>query len=200
MTHQSGGPADTMNVTAPSGSEAAHPAAAPVDVAALYLQHRVVMYRAARRVLGPGRAEDVQDAVQAAVEQAFLEVRKAGFVDRTNWAGWLSTVTTRKAIDLWRVNSARRNHEDAAARQDRVSPNCDPVGGAAVARDTVSRLRDAMASLSDDAALMVFLTQVEELSNAEVGRRLGVTGQWVGRVVGESLGTLKATMEEVTDR
>ncbi len=158
------------------------------------------MFRAARRQLGPGRDEDVGDVVQAAVEQTVIEIAKPDFVNKTNWAGWLTTVTTRKAVDLQRRNSTRRKHERDTALQERVEPRRDPVGAGTAALADVRRLRTLMANLPGDAPLMVYLTHVEDLSNAEVGRRLGVSGQYVGRVVAESLATLAATMEEVNDR
>lgn len=184
----------------PPDLDPAHPLSGPVDVAALYLEHRAVMFRAARRALGPGRPDDVQDAVQAAIEQTAVEVAKPDFVNKTNWAGWLNTVTTRKAIDLRRRDGTRSKHEQNAALQDRTQPRTDPVGAGAAARDDVDRLRAAMHSLPGDAALMVYLTHIEDLSNAEVGRQLGVSGQYVGRVVAESLATLALKMEEVDDQ
>jgi len=194
-----GGVPDTRAVPAPPELTVAQLAAGPVDVAALYLEHRAVMYRAARRALGPGRTEDVQDAVQAAVEQTAIEIAKSDFVNKTNWAGWLTTVTTRKAVDLHRRDSIRRKHERDAALQERVQPRRDPVGAGTAARADVRRLRTVMADLPGDAPLMVYLTHAEDLSNAEVGRRLGVSGQYVGRVVAESLATLAAKMKEVND-
>ncbi len=200
MIRPGGGVPDTRAVPAPPELTVAQPAAGPVDVAALYLEHRMVMYRAARRVLGFGRTEDVQDAVQAAVEQTAIEIAKPDFVNKTNWAGWLTTVTTRKAVDLHRHDSTRSKHERDAARQERVQPRRDPVGAGTAARADVHRLRTVMADLPGDAPLMVYLTHVEDLSNAEVGRQLGVSGQYVGRVVAKSLATLTAKMEEVNDQ
>ncbi|MBN9518162.1 sigma-70 family RNA polymerase sigma factor [bacterium] len=135
--------------------------------AELVRRHGPVVLAACRRVLGPG--QDADDAFQA----AFLVLaRRAGAVRDTRVFGaWLHGVARHVALRQRDRERRRRKHEARAAPLARGP--ADP-GSHAVVDDELARLPDRL-------RLPVIACVLEERSQEEVARALGVSLSTVRR-------------------
>lgn len=106
---------------------------------------------------------------EEATQQTFVRAweHAASFGPGRDLAPWLSVITKRIAIDLWR-RERRRSHEPL----DHLATTPAPTHADSV--EEVWSIRAALESLSDDARVLLQLQYHEGFSQQEVADRLGI--------------------------
>ncbi|MDI9835741.1 sigma factor [Streptomyces sp. KAU_LT] len=137
--------APTPETTTPAGTSAARPAEGDMDTALdVFLTQRKRLLRLAHRIVGDvSAAEDV-------VQEAWVRWQLADRTDVENPAGFLTTTTTRLAINV--VQSGRRRHETPS------EPRFADLGDHATSDDPMLRAERTAAIESALALLMARLT------------------------------------------
>lgn len=120
-----------------------------IDFAVRFEEHRPRLLRIARRMLGS--EADAQDAVQ----DAWLRAARAGDDDVDNFAGWLTTVTSRVCLNMLR---ARATRGEATLEEGLPDPVVDPA--------TPEGNPDVAVALSDAVGTALLLV-LDQLSPAE---------------------------------
>jgi predicted RNA polymerase sigma factor len=124
-----------------------------------------------------------EDAVQEALLAAALQWPVEGVAD--NPTGWLVTVASRRWIETWRANLARRRREDAVAG----APMSEPVSGT---DDTLTLLfMCCHPALSAVSQVALTLRAVGGLSTAEIARALLVPDATVAQRISRAKTTIK---------
>jgi RNA polymerase sigma factor (sigma-70 family) len=141
-----------------------------------FVRHRPLALHIARQICG----EAAEDAVQA----AFLSVwraRASYSVEKGSVRNWLMTTVRNRAIDVVRSHKARRE----VPAGEHLPDIEDPVLTEEIAlrRATSRVLRTAMAQLPDRQRQVLELGYIEELSQSEIARALGLP---LGTVKGRS--------------
>jgi RNA polymerase sigma-70 factor, ECF subfamily len=139
-------------------------------------------------VFGLARAV-VRDAAMAEeiTHDVLLEIwGKASEFDpsRGSARAWTATITRRRAIDVVRSEQSGRNREERTGSAI-APPTTDPVGEQVVDDDDRSRVRSALAHLSDLQRQAIDLAYFQGLTYREVSQALGVP-----------LGTVKTRMRD----
>jgi RNA polymerase sigma factor (sigma-70 family) len=117
-----------------------------------------------------GNAEDARELAQEAFLRAYRKL--ASFDVERPFGAWIRTIATNLARDRLR-RVARGEPRARATIGDRASGEAGPVDEAARAEES-DRLRQAVASLEDEARRLVEMRYFEGLSLAEVAERTGV--------------------------
>ncbi|MFD3444133.1 RNA polymerase sigma factor [Microbacteriaceae bacterium 4G12] len=114
-----------------------------------------------------GRFDSCEDAVQEALLAAVTRWPAEGLPDDPR--AWLVTVASRRLIDEWRSESARRRREEQSAATE-PTPDLDPGASDASARDDTLTLLFLCChpSLSVPSQLALTLRAVGGLSTAEI--------------------------------
>jgi RNA polymerase sigma factor (sigma-70 family) len=144
------------------------------------------------RALAPGvlaalvRRHGDFDASEDAVQEALLAAATQWPVDGVpaNPRGWLTTVASRRLIEHWRNESARRRREESAIKFDPAAdPGVDvPAGGEATTDDTLALfLLCCHPSLTLASQVALTLRAVGGLTTAEIARALLVPEATVGQ-------------------
>ncbi|MDT4962920.1 MAG: hypothetical protein QOF87_2567 [Pseudonocardiales bacterium] len=143
-----------------------------------------------------------EDAVQEALLAAATQWPADGVPD--NPKGWLVTVSSRRRIELWRNESARRRREELAARQAPPAP--DPASDV---DDTLTLLLLCChPSLTAVSQVALTLRAVGGLNTAEIARAFLVPEATVGQRISRAKRRIKANgaefrmppPEELSDR
>jgi RNA polymerase sigma factor (sigma-70 family) len=149
----------------------------------------------APRVLGVllrryGGFDACEDAVQEALLAAALRWPAEGVPD--NPTGWLVTAASRRWIEAWRNDSARRRREQTAAML--VPPEPEPVP--AVDDTLTLLLLCCHPSLTPVSQVALTLRAVGGLSTAEIARALLVPEATVGQRISRAKQRIKASGAE----
>ncbi len=146
----------------------------------------------APQVLGPlvrryGDFDSCEDAVQEALLAAALQWPTQGVPD--NPKGWLVTVASRRRIEQWRGESARRRREETVAAM--APPGPEPAPGV---DDTLTLLMLCChPSLTPVSQVALTLRAVGGLTTAEIARALLVPEATVGQRISRAKQRIKAT-------
>lgn len=105
-----------------------------IDLSVRFEEHRPRLTRMAHRMLGS--AADAEDAVQ----DAWLRASRAGDDDVDNFAGWLTTVTSRVCLNMLRARSSRKEAAYTEGLPDPIVDMATPEG----APDIAGQLSDAV--------------------------------------------------------
>lgn len=153
-------------------------------IADLFVEHVDAMVSRARRVLGT--EADAEDAVQEVMLALLSGPHVLASVDRVG--AWLLTLARRRAIDLIRSDSRRRQRECAQGIDELFASADDP--DELLRRDDVARL------VADELEQMP-----APLREAFVRTALdGATFRELSEQSGEPMGTLMARKKRATDR
>jgi len=134
-----------------------------------------------------GHAADAEDAVQAALLDAF-EAHRRGTV--TNWGGFLRCLATRRAID-----QLRKRRPTAVLDQEPTARLSDQPDAAAIARELAGRLRVAVAQLPDREASVFSLRYFGEMTNSEIAAVLDISTDAVGVALHKARKKLKRQLD-----
>lgn len=180
------------------------------DIAALYSRYRQLMSDTAFRVLGPEGRGHVDDVVQEALIRAAGHLTDPSKDVPSNWAAWLTTITTRcaltqvkkdrtydKYVDEWQRQNTPAARSERPGSRPPAAERADPVADEVIARDQEQRLRALIALLPEDEGTMAYLMLFEGYSFKKIGDQLvpTVSGQWVGRVLGRVCRELAAKLD-----
>ena len=136
-----------------------------------------------------GDFDSCEDAVQDALVAAALQWPTDGVPG--NPKGWLITVASRRWIEIWRNESARRRREQTAAAQ---AADLEPVEGA---DDTLTLLMLCChPSLTPASQVALTLRAVGGLSTAEIARAFLVPEKTVGQRISRAKERIKASGAE----
>jgi RNA polymerase sigma factor (sigma-70 family) len=134
--------------------------------------------------------DSCEDAAQEALLAAAVQWPSEGVPH--NPKGWLFTVASRRLIELWRSDAARRRREEAAAVS--LAPEPEP---AATADDTLTLLfLCCHSSLSPTSQVALTLRAVGGLSTAEIARAFLVPEVTVGQRISRAKRRIKASGAE----
>jgi RNA polymerase sigma factor (sigma-70 family) len=122
-----------------------------------------------------GDFDTCEDAVQEALLAAAVQWPAEGVPD--NPRGWLVTVASRRRVELWRSDSARRRREETAALRE--PPDPDPVP--AVDDTLTLLLLCCHPALTPVSQVALTLRAVGGLTTAEIARGLLVPEATVGQ-------------------
>jgi RNA polymerase sigma factor (sigma-70 family) len=137
-----------------------------------------------------GGFDACEDAVQEALLAAAMQWQAEGVP--ANPKGWLITTASRRLIELWRNESARRRREDAVAAQPAAGQ--DPVSGV---DDTLTLLLlCAHPSLTQVSQIALTLRAVGGLSTAEIARAFLVPESTVAQRISRAKQRIKANGAE----
>lgn len=167
----------------------------PPDWAALYLNHREAMYRAAARILrGVDRLDETDDVVMAAMESLMKKPPQ----DVKIWEAMMVKAAIRRALDL--VKSAHVKHASSTELADHYGVNLATLEDDVV--EAVDRQRVASAAwnqlmLLDERHRKVLEERiVKDRSRNDVAAELGVTPGRVSQLVKEGLRQIKEALEK----
>lgn len=161
-----------------------------VDVGALYYEYGGKIEDGARHVL-EGNDADTFDAVQTVVLKLQDMHHRGVLTPRQDWAPYLwragrnaalDIITTQQKLGTWTVPLDSAVDDGLADRVHDRTDGFDPVADRVVLRHDVRRLWAAMDQLGLDARGRRVVTGywVDDLTDADLGRELGITGQRVG--------------------
>jgi RNA polymerase sigma factor (sigma-70 family) len=139
-----------------------------------------------------GNFDESEDAVQEALLAAAVQWRAEGIPD--NPRSWLITVASRRLIDQWRSDDARRNREAVAAQEmPAVAPAADHRDQAA-SDDTLSLLfLCCHPELSQASQIALTLRAVGGLTTAQIARAFLVPEPTMGQRISRAKQRLKAS-------
>jgi RNA polymerase sigma factor (sigma-70 family) len=137
-----------------------------------------------------GGFDTCEDAVQEALLAAAIQWPTEGMPD--NPRGWLITVASRRRIELWRSESARRRREETAASLEPPGP--EPTPGV---DDTLTLLLLCChAALTSVSQVALTLRAVGGLSTAEIARAFLVPEATVAQRISRAKQRIKASGAE----
>ena len=136
-------------------------------------QHGPLVWRLAFRLLGSD--SDAADCYQTVFLQAFEASRRA---EVANWAGFLSRLTTTRAIDMLRART-RQRIESGDVEQLPQPAEGDP-SQLAEHRELVAQLRHALTLIPAEQAEVFALRHFEQLSNQQIAAQLETSANRVG--------------------
>jgi RNA polymerase sigma factor (sigma-70 family) len=139
-----------------------------------------------------GSFDECEDAVQEALLAAAVQWRAEGIPAHPR--SWLITVASRRLIDQWRSDQARRNREVSAAHElPAVAPAADHQDAAA-RDDTLSLLfLCCHPALSEASQIALTLRAVGGLSTAQIARAFLVPESTMGQRITRAKQRLKAS-------
>jgi RNA polymerase sigma factor (sigma-70 family) len=137
-----------------------------------------------------GDFDTCEDAVQEALLAATVQWPSEGIPDHPK--GWLITVASRRRIELWRAESARRKREESVALL--TPPDPEPVPAA---DDTLTLLMLCChPSLTPASQVALTLRAVGGLSTAEIARALLVPETTVAQRISRAKQRIRASGAE----
>lgn len=171
----------------PSGPQAQDAALARPEIGDLYRRYWKELCVYIRRRFGPGPPEP-EDIAQA----AFLRLSNRGETgDLTNPRAFLYRVAHNLAIEEHRRELARcRAETDTDDETDDRDPERVSIG-----RERRRLLEAAFASLEPRTRQILIMSRQDEMSSAEIARRLGLSPTHVKRLIGEALARCRAFVD-----
>jgi RNA polymerase sigma-70 factor, ECF subfamily len=134
------------------------------------------------------------DGVEDCFQETFLEfIRHANNAPVEQPAGLLLRIATRRAIDQIRRRSRRRAAERSLAEGDaafHVEPSVAVVG-----QELAEALRRALVVLPEQQSAVFVMTQLEQMSHAEVAAALGVSLNHVAVLLFRARAALQAKLK-----
>jgi RNA polymerase sigma-70 factor (ECF subfamily) len=137
--------------------------------------HGPLVWRIAIRLLG--NEHDAADCYQNVFLQAF-EFSQRRLIE--NWPGFLTRLTTTRAVDLLRVRSRHRGNEAELHGRKAPAQSTDSPSCVAEAGELTERLQAALTKLPPEQADVFCLRYFEQLSNPEIASRLATNTNHVG--------------------
>ncbi|MBO1267901.1 RNA polymerase sigma factor [Arthrobacter cavernae] len=137
-----------------------------------------------------GQFDACEDAVQEALLEAALQWPAAGVPE--NPGAWLLTVASRRLVDEWRSESARRAREERAVALEPAAPEAPDAGWSPDADDTLTLLfLCCHPALSAPSQLALTLRAVGGLTTAEIASAFLVPEATMGQRISRAKQAIK---------
>jgi RNA polymerase sigma-70 factor (ECF subfamily) len=140
------------------------------DWPSILAEHGPVVWRTVYRLLD--HYADAQDCYQATFLAAWQFAEHQHVAD---WASFLTTLATRRAMDRLRQRYRDRAHVTAIDGVAEPSSDAQSPILHATARELMDRMRTGMAELPDKQAEVFWLSCVEGLPHEQIGGRLEIS-------------------------
>lgn len=138
-------------------------------------EHGPLVWRLANRLLG--NEHDAADCYQTVFVEAFEASQRQTI---KNWPGFLTRLSTRRAIDQLRVRHRGQNPDARPVRQQAQSLAADSPLRIAQGRELIERLHEALTRLPAEQAEVFCLRYFEQMSNQEIAAQLATNANRVG--------------------
>ena len=158
-------------------------------------QHGPLVWRLAYRLLG--NEHDSADCYQTVFVQAYEASKREAIA---NWPGFLSRLTTTRAIDLLRVRFRHCHPESETMLREAPSSAADDPQQVAACRELIGRLREALTHLPANQAEVFCLRYFEQLSNQEISLQLAINANHVGVLLHRAREELRKCIGETNSR
>lgn len=157
----------------------------------LFDRHSETVYRFLNRLMGEACA-DIDDMVHGTFLEAF---RSAGrFRGTSSVKSWLFGIAVNVSRHHIRAEMRRRAFLKSWA--EREQPRAPQPDHEVEERDLVARIGPALASLPHNLRVVFILSDLEELSNIEAAKALGLPPGTFGRRLYEARQALRAVLQE----
>lgn len=140
-----------------------------IDWPDMVRQHGPLVWKTAYRLVK--NAEDANDCYQEAFSDAVSQSRRKVV---TNWPGLLVHIVTRRAIDLIRQRESQRRRIQASAAHARRDATDNDPSERAIESELVEQLREQLAVMPEQHALVFSLRYFNEWSDNEIADELGM--------------------------
>lgn len=205
---------DTGSVTSAEERDAAGDpeagfAGVPPDLAALYQRHHARLRRVAFAALPLYLHSEVDVALMTVFCRLLQLESRDELPQPSSWEAYLVRAVKNVCVDMCRVRRDDRHAEfDASAldhdsfagrrRDGLLDPTADMAVEGMDAEGRRERVRLAVGSL-DERARVIVIGSLDGLSNAELGRQLGISGQRVGQLYRQALEQLREELSRRDD-
>jgi RNA polymerase sigma factor (sigma-70 family) len=161
------------------------PAVVQLDVAALYDAYSDKLFSGALSVLSVnGLTSEAGDAVQAVVTNLARMYVEGTLTPRDDWAGYLWKSARNQALKIvrsWKTDSLDQRLEQGVAdklaeRTDGLDPTAEHVESS----DAAARLNAALEQLDPRRRRIVTGYYLDDMTDAQLGAELNISGQRVG--------------------
>ena len=156
-------------------------------------QHGPLVWRLAHRLLG--NEHDAADCYQTVFFEAFEASKRE---EIHNWPGFLTRVTTTRAIDLLRVRFRHCEPEAEAALREAPAPTTSGPQETAEWHELIGRFRAALAQLPTENAQVFCLRYFEQMSNQEIAVHLGTNANHIGVLLHRAREGLRKRLGDAT--
>lgn len=153
----------------------------------LVTSHLGMVHAAARRLLGPARADSAADVAQAVFAQ--LARRASSLPPDLVVSAWLHRATIRTALNVLRTESRREARERAAAGL--MEMNASDDSSEAINAALMPHIDQAIGELPDLDRQALTLCYFEKCRQQEIGERLGLSADAVQKRLTRALGKLR---------
>jgi RNA polymerase sigma-70 factor, ECF subfamily len=164
------------------------------EVAALYRQHRQLVYRLALRY-GKGNVAWAEDIMQ----EVFLDLMKTlpTLDNREDLGGWLYRATTNRC--LWRMRKERfLNLAPVRWILGEKAAEPRPPDELAIARDDLRRALEVLSKLPSKEQVAFCMYYLDGVEQEEIGRLLGHSKSYVCKLIQRAVETLEKSGWEVS--
>lgn len=172
---------------------------ASLDLAAVYLRYHAMLRNFAGKCL-PSHLKSEEDIAVATVFTRLLAKQNHGTLgDIENWEAYLVTAVRNACRDIVKL---KKNEEELDDKDMRLHGNAlsDPTSDSVIEeimqKEKQAIVRVALESLDDQSRRIVAGKVENNLSNAEIGRQLGLTGQRVGQIAKQAFLRLRGELEQ----
>jgi RNA polymerase sigma-70 factor, ECF subfamily len=158
-------------------------------------QHGPLVWRLAYRLLG--NEHDAADCYQTVFVQVF-EASKHQAIH--NWPGFLTRLTTTRAIDLLRTRYRHRQSDAQTTLGEAQSSAADDPQRVAECRELIERLREALAQLPLEQAQAFCLRYFEQMSNQEIAAQMATHANHIAVLLHRARDALRKRFDESRTR
>jgi RNA polymerase sigma-70 factor (ECF subfamily) len=158
-------------------------------------EHGSLVWRLANRLLG--NVHDASDCYQTVFVEAFEASQRQSI---ENWAGFLTRLVTRRAIDLLRTRIRGRNRVVPGPVRQQALLAVDSPERIAQGRESIERLYEALTRLPADQAQVFCLRYFEQMSNQEIATLLTTNANRVGVLLQRARDFLREAIDPLPTR
>jgi len=154
-------------------------------------QHGPLVWRLAYRLLG--NEHDAADCYQTVFVQVFEALKQQAI---HNWPGFLTRLTSMRAIDLLRTRYRHRQSDSQTALGEAQSSIADDPQRIAQCRELIERLREALSQLPLEQAQAFCLRYFEQMSNQEVAAQMATNVNHIAVLLHRAREALRERFDE----
>ena len=165
------------------------------DLAAMYERHHRIIFSQLR---GRVERQDTEDVLHVILDHMLAGMDRMRNMDEIRQTMYIRSIARNAAMDYLRARVRQRDHTADASDEDLVhliDPQC--VEDVVLHRDALSGMKRAIAALPADKRDLLELKYVQELDDAQIARRLGISRVNVRQRLSRLRKELRVRMEEM---